>query len=169
MSWRSIGLFELVSPQSVRRLVFMFQLCSFRVRKLASGTDNWTQMQTKKHCRSAAVLGSGRSKWQYSGTEAHPCVLCCNVFTLDARLLTVRCFARLCQSHRRAANELVPICALAAFLAPSPEELVQMVDALPSSFLRPELNKYSSLSCLCGGDTEASEKSLQLAAQGLKL
>lgn len=42
-------------------------------------------------------------------------------------------FTRLCQTHRRPANELLPICAdIGRFLAPVSEVLVQMVDTFAS-------------------------------------
>lgn len=71
-------------------------------------TDNWTQMQPKNMIALPQPSVAGDKKRKSVRIPALKCVLClcCNVFTLDARLLTVCCFARLCQTHRRAANEL---------------------------------------------------------------
>lgn len=67
-------------------------------------------------------------------------------------------FTRLCQTHRRPANEFLPICAdIGRFLAPVPEVLVQMVDTFAS--VNPDLNKYHL--CLCGEDTKRKACSSQ--------
>lgn len=98
----------------------------------------------------------------WCSAEVHPFVA---LQCLLGRRSVSSSFTRLCQTHRRTTNELLPICAdVGCFLAPSPEVLVQMVDTCPS--VNSDLNKYHL--CLRGEHTEGlREKSAALSRKGI--